>query len=262
MKRVLQNAIEDLSAGLGRHRVWVALASEDIGDQHRRTTLGPLWLLINYLAFAGAFIFVFHGGPVDPTYAIYVATGLLVWFFIMETITSSVTLFVREESFIKGTTLPLSVYVMRAVLQSTIRQSYALAGCVIILLLAGVIPSPEWIWSGVGLLVVLAFAPAATICGAFLGAFFPDSQFIVSNLMRVGMFVTPVFWSGEGSGGIRALFFHYNPFTYFLELVRQPILGHGFQATAFGICVAITLTAWLVALLLLGSFRRKVALVV
>ena len=33
--------------------------------------------------FAGAFIFVFHGGPVDPTYAIYVATGLLVWFFII-----------------------------------------------------------------------------------------------------------------------------------------------------------------------------------
>lgn len=262
MKRVLKDAIEDLGAGLRRHRVWVALAQEDIGDQHRRTTLGPLWLLINYLAFAGAFIFVFHGGPVDPTYASYVATGLLVWFFIMETITSSVTLFVREESFIKGTTLPLSVYVMRAVLQSVIRQGYALCGCVIILLFAGVVPSLDWIWAAAGLLVVFACAPAVITCGAFLGVYFPDSQFIVSNLMRVGMFVTPVFWSGEGGSGIRAAFFHYNPFTYFLEVVRQPILGHGFQATAFGICVAITLAAWILALLLLGRLRRKVALVI
>ena len=258
----MAHAIRDLGEGLKRHRVWIALASEDIGDQHRRTTLGPLWLLINYFAFAGAFIFVFHGGPVDPIYATYVATGLLVWLFIMETITSSVTLFVREESFIKGTTLPLSVYVMRAVLQSTIRQSYALVGCVIILLLAGIVPTFDWVWSSVGLLVVIAFAPAVVTCGAFLGAFFPDSQFIVSNLMRVGMFVTPVFWSGDDSNGIRSLFFHYNPFTYFLEVVRQPILGNGFQATAFGICVGITLAAWCVALLLLGRFRRKVALVI
>ena len=262
MKRVLQNAIEDLSAGLRRHRVWVALASEDIGDQHRRTTLGPLWLLINYLACAGAFIFVFHGGPVDPAYATYVATGLLVWFFIMETITSSVTLFVREESFIKGTTLPLSVYVMRAVLQVSIRETYALVGCVIILILAGVSVSIDWIWSAVGIMLVLAFTPAAVTCGAFLGAFFPDSQFIVSNVMRVGMFVTPVFWSGQGGGGLQAAFYKYNPFTYFLEVVRQPILGGGFPGTALLVCAVTTVLAWLCALLLLGSFRRKVALVI
>lgn len=261
MKRVLQNAIEDLSAGLKRHRVWVALAQEDIGDQHRRTTLGPLWLLINYLALSGAFIFVFHGGPVDPAYATYVATGLVVWFFIMETITSSVTLFVREESFIKGTTLPLSVYVMRAVLQSVIREGYALVGCVIILLFAGVVPSFDWIWAALGIGVLLVFTPAAITCGAFLGAFFPDSQFIVSNIMRVGMFVTPVFWVGSGSG-IQGLFQHYNPFTYFLEVVRQPILGGGFPGTAFGICLAVTLGTWLAALLLLGHFRRRVALVI
>jgi len=54
--------------------------------------------------------------------------GLLVWFYIMETIVQSTSLFTREESFIKGTTLPLTVYVMRLTMESIIRAGYAAIG--------------------------------------------------------------------------------------------------------------------------------------
>lgn len=260
---ILSGAIDDLTRGLRLRRVWVALAAEDIGDQHRRTTLGPLWLLINYLAFAGTFIFIFHrGDPGGPSYPIYVATGLLVWFFIMETITTSVTLFVREENFIKGTTLPLTVYVLRAALQAIIRAGYALVGCVLILLLSGAAVTPVWIWSLLGLVVIMVTTPAAITCFAFLGVFFPDSQFVVSNVMRVGMFVTPVFWADPGVGGLRGAFYHYNPFTWFLEIVRAPIVSGAVPLGPLVQCAAIGLALWIVALLLLGAFRRQVALVI
>lgn len=258
---ILAGAADDLGRGVRMRRVWAALAAEDIGDQHRRTTLGPLWLLVNYLAFAGTFIFIFERAETGPSYAVHVATGLLVWFFIMESIVGSVTLFAREESFIKGTTLPLSVYVMRATLQSVIRSGYALIGCALILLLSGAVPNALWAWSIVGALVVVLTAPAAIICFAFLGAFVPDSQFVVANLMRVGMFVTPVFWTNPGQGGLRGAVYHYNPFTWFLEIVRAPIaLGH-VPLGALGLCVAIGLATWALALVLLGTFRRQVALV-
>ena len=260
LRNVFASAVADLVAGLRMRRVWVALASEDIGDQHRRTTLGPLWLLINYLAFAGTFIFIFHRGDTGPTYATYVATGLLVWFFIMETITTSVTLFVREESLIKGTTLPLSVYVMRSLLQSVIRAGYALVGCLAVLLLSGVPVTAAWLWSAAALLIIVLTAPAVIIVCAFLGVFFPDSQFVVSNLMRVGMFVTPVFWSDPGLGGIRGAFYRFNPFTYFLDIARVPILTGLAPLRELGLCIAIGLLVWLVAVLLLGGFRRQVAL--
>src|SRR5690606_6468836 len=110
MLRILANALDDMAVGYARRRVWITLATEDIGDQHRRTTLGPLWLLVNYFAFAGTFVFVFNPNP-SAEFAIYVATGLLVWIYLSDTITQSVTLFEREESFIKGTNLPLSAYV-------------------------------------------------------------------------------------------------------------------------------------------------------
>jgi lipopolysaccharide transport system permease protein len=262
MLKILRNALTDIVGGYEQRRVWIALATEDIFDQHRRTTLGPLWLLINYLAFAGTFIFVFNPGPVDQHYAVYVAVGLLVWTYLTDNVTQAVTLFQREESFIKGTTLPLSVYVMRLTLQNVIRAGYAALGCAAVLLLVGVAPTMAWLWALLGVLVVLLMSPAMIVVFAFLGVFFPDSQFIVSNLMRVAMFATPVFWIHGGEGGIRGALYHWNPFTYMLDIVRQPIVDGALPLHALGACLAIGLMLWALALLLLGSLRRQVALVI
>lgn len=244
------------------HRVWTALAREDIGDQHKRTTLGPMWLLINYLAFAGTFIFVFRRGDAgDPTYASYVATGLLVWFFLMETINSGVSLFAREEGFIKGTTLPLSVYVLRTTMQAMIRTGYAAVGCLGIVLLSGTQPELVWLWAGLAVLLIVMITPAVVTVMAFMGVYFPDSQFLVANAMRIGMFLTPVFWVYDGAGGVRSLFYWFNPFTYFLEIVRAPIVGAYVPLHAFAICAAVGIASWGIALYLLGRFRKQVVFV-
>lgn len=261
MLRIIANALADMQLAYERRRVWITLATEDIGDQHRRTTLGPLWLLINYFAFAATFIFVFTPEP-NAAYAIYVATGLLVWNYLTDTITQAVSLFEREESFIKGTNLPLSAYVMRLTLQNLIRAAYAVIGCAIILILAQVNVTFDWIWAGVGLLIILVCSPAVVAVFGFLGAFFPDSQFIVANLMRVAMFATPLFWTHEGEGGLRGALYYYNPFTYFLDMVRQPIVSNTIPWTAMGVSLVFTLAMWTIAVLLLGSLRKQVALIV
>lgn len=262
MLKILSNALTDIVGGYEQRRVWITLATEDIFDQHRRTTLGPLWLLINYFAFAATFIFIFTPAPLDPLHAIYIGVGLLVWTYINDTVTQAVSLFEREEGFIKGTTLPLSVYVMRLTLQNLIRAAYALVGCVVILLLAGVTITSAWVWSGLGVALVLIASPAVIAVFAFLGVFFPDSQFIVANLMRVAMFATPVFWGNADGDALRTALYYWNPFTYFLAVVREPIVDGTAPLNSFGVCLIITLAMWAAAVLLLGTFRRQVALIV
>lgn len=262
MFKIISSALADIRGGIDQRAVWITLATEDIFDQHRRTTLGPLWLLINYLAFAGTFIFVFNPGPADPHYATYVAVGLLVWNYLTDNVTQAVTLFQREESFIKGTTLPLAVYIMRLMLQNVIRTGYAILGCAGVLLLIGATPAMVWFWSLAGVLLVLAVSPAMIVVFAFLGVFFPDSQFIVSNLMRVAMFATPVFWMHGGEGGLRRVLYYWNPFTYLLDIVRQPIVDGTVPLQAFGVCLVVTLALWALAVFLLGTLRRQVALVI
>ncbi|MBZ9997319.1 ABC transporter permease [Mesorhizobium sp. BH1-1-4] len=259
MIAALNGAFDDISRAMKLHRVWVALAHEDIGDQHRRTTLGPLWMLVNYFAFVGTFVFVFVTDSTNnPGYIAYVSIGMLVWFYLNEIISMSVSLFQREASFIQGTTLPLFVYVMRLTMQCVIRAAYSMAGCILILVLAGYGLSLNWLQSFPGLLVILLSTPAFITVFAFLGAFFPDSEFIVGNLMRVGMFFTPVFWVYSGQGGIQKYAYHWNPFTYLLEAVRDPITTGIFPTHAFAVTGLVCLIVWLLALILLGRYHKRV----
>ncbi|WP_343313826.1 ABC transporter permease [Brucella sp. BE17] len=261
MGNVFRIGIDDFYRGWKSRRLWLAFAKEDIDDSHKNTMLGPLWLLLNYLTFIGTFGFVMRAGAGDDYYLAYISVGLLVWFFILEVITQGVSLFSREESFIKGTPLPLSTYVFRLTMQSLIRNSYALLGCLGVLLLTGVYPSAVWFWSVIGILVAVLAAPAVITVFAFVGAYFPDSHYLVSNAMRVGMFLTPVFWTYNGSHGARHVFYWYNPFTYFLEMVRIPIVNGTMPLKALFFCFLVGVVMWLAALLLMGLYRKKVVFV-
>lgn len=260
MVAVIGSAMTDIVAGIKMRPVWMALASEDIHDQHRRTRLGPAWLLINYLAFAGTFVILF--GYTRPTvnFPAYVALGLFVWIYMSELMALSVTLFKREQGFIKGTTLPLTVYVLRMTMQSLIRAGYALAGCIGIMLVVGTPLTIGWLWSAAAMVLILFASPAFITVFAISGAYFPDFQFIVQNLIRIGVFLTPIFWVPHG-GGIRGALYRYNPFTYFLEIVRAPILVGTIPIHSVAISVGITLFVWLAAILLLGKLRKQVVFV-
>ncbi|TDH38731.1 ABC transporter permease [Pseudohoeflea suaedae] len=256
-------AIGDFHTALKMRPVWMALAQEDIGEQHRRTTLGPSWLLINYLLLVGTFIVVF-GYQTDPrAFARYAASGMLVWLYITDIVTLSTSLFVREASFIKGTRLPFSVYVLRLLMQAIIRFGYMALGWAGIMILTGAPVSPGWLWIVPALAVILLATVPAIIVFAVSGAFFPDLQFIMQNLVRVGMFLTPVFWGMDGRiAGLRGHLYTFNPFTHFLEMFREPVLHGTLPVPSFVICTAITLALWPMALYLLGKTRRQIVFVV
>jgi lipopolysaccharide transport system permease protein len=71
-----------------------------------------------------------------------------------------------------------------------------------------------------------------------------------------------VFWGNAGGDPLRTVLYYWNPFTYFLAIVREPIVDGTAPLNSFGVCLIITLAMWAIAVLLLGTFRRQVALIV
>ncbi len=263
MIKVFKDALRDLHNGLKMHRVWIALASENIGDQHRHTMLGPIWLLVNYLAFATAFIFIFNAAtrvfPITPPTLPRVSwSGSTM----MDVISQSVSLMSHEESLIKGTTLPLSVYFMRLTMQSIIRAGYTLVACLAIVIFAQTPVTYAWLYSVLGIALILAVTPAVVIIFSFVGVYFPDSRYIVSNAMRVGMFFAPVFWTHKnGTDSLRNSLYCWNPFTYFIEIVREPILLGGAPIMGFLVCFITGVLCWTLALTLLGLLRKQIVFI-
>ena len=107
MLELARRGLADLGAAFKLRDIWWALASEDIADSHRRTMLGPIWPLLNYLLFVGTLVLVL-GQAATSDFVPYVAIGMLAWLFISDVLSMSATLFSREENFIKGTVLPIS----------------------------------------------------------------------------------------------------------------------------------------------------------
>ena len=81
--------------------------------------------------------------------------------------------------------------------------------------------------------------------------------------MRIGMFVTPIFWTHAPGDSIRAVILNWNPFTYFLEIVRAPIVDGRVPLHALAVCGSISPWGlWAVAVLLLGRYRRQIVFVI
>ena len=64
-----------------------------------------------------------------------------------------------------------------------------------------------------------------------------------------------------GETGLRGALYYFNPFTYFLEIVRHPLVDGTVPVAALGLCAAITVGLWALALFLLGRHRRQIALI-
>lgn len=261
MTAILRSALSDVKSGWRFRPLWVALATEDIGDQHRRTALGPLWLLINYLLFVGVFILVFGQRSGIPYFTAYSAIGMLIFLYIQEVTLQAVSLFIREEGFIAGTRLPLTVYVLRLTTQSLIRFLYASAGCVLLVAMGGAVLSPNAALSLIGIVNLIVATPAVIIVLAFMGAYFPDSQFIVANAMRIMMFLTPIFWS-KGYNHVIDTLYHFNPLTHYIESIRSPFVYGSMIGFSMYISISITCLFWILAIFLLGRYRTKIVFLI
>jgi ABC-type polysaccharide/polyol phosphate export permease len=257
MLELARRGLSDIGAALKLRGVWWALASEDVVDSHRRTVLGPVWPLLNYLLFVATLLMILGGSAGPINFTAYVASGMLVWLFINDALSMSATLFLREEGFIKGTVLPISIYVLRQTLLISIRSFYALLGTIMVLSYSGFQVTSALLTVVPAILLLLLTAPAIAVLFGLAGAFFRDFQFIVVNAMRLLMFITPVFWTHEGIGGWRGFFYNWNPFTHYIDIVRRPIVEGIVPLNSWAIALVGTGIMSAAALVLLGKFHRQ-----
>jgi lipopolysaccharide transport system permease protein len=75
--------------------------------------------------------------------------------------------------------------------------------------------------------------------------------------MRLAFFITPVIWIPDQLGE-RAYLALFNPFTYFLELIREPLLGRIPDAHTWALALAVTVVGCAATALVFSRFRSRV----
>ena len=253
-------AVLDLANGARLVHSWVILGWHDIRLRYRRSKLGPFWLTISMGILVGALGTVYGAllRADNPGYIPHLALGLIYWGLISNLVTDGCTTFVRAQAIIREVNLPLSIHVYRVVWRNLLILCHNAVIFIVVAFVFSLPPSWVWFLALPGLLLVCATGVWVCLLLGLVSARFRDVPPIVSSIMRISFFLTPIIWMPE-MWPHRATFLDANPFYHYLEVVRAPLLGRAPQCLSWLTVVGITIVGSLATLGVFRRFRRRIA---
>lgn len=255
----LQLALHDLFSGLLRWQLWTRLGWNDILKRYKRSVLGPFWLTasngIMVLALGLLYANLFKT-PVDD-FLPFLCVGLLVWNLISGFLIDGGLLFSSAESFIKQVRLPYSVYVYQAAWGKLIVFIHNLIIYFVVILYFRIWPGAAALLSIPGLLLILANGVLSSLAIGVVSARFRDIPQVVSSVVQIVFFLTPIMWKPELLAPHWVL--ELNPFYHLIELVRAPLLGTTPTMMNYLVVLVATLLNLAISGVIFVRFRSRIA---
>jgi ABC-type polysaccharide/polyol phosphate export permease len=244
-----------------RHRqlIWVLARNELLRGTHF-TVLGPLWLILQPLLWILAMFFLVRPSLPDMqiNYQLYIAVGVILFTSVQTFITGGTRVFVGEKERILNAALPISVYVFKN--GTRVALEMLLMSPIILVTMFFFPPElgPAMLLAIPGLLIFFVFGFGVTLALGTLSSRFADIIYLTQALMRVMLFVTPVFWVPGFARGARLLFATLNPLHHILVIVRDPLMGKVPALLHYQVAGASALAALITGVLLFARFRGRI----
>lgn len=234
----------------------------DIQQRYRRSVIGPFWLTISMALMIGMMGIIF--GMLFKAnlreYLPFLAAGIIIWGFISSVLNDACGAFIAAEHIIKQLPIPLFVHIFRVVWRSFIIFAHNIIIFPIVLLCVGHAFSWLMLLSIIGIvLLIINIAWVAFMLAVFCTRY-RDFQQIISNLLQIIYFVTPIMWMPqllENSFGINLV--NYNPVYHLLEIVRAPLLGQLPSITNWMVSIGLCIVGWLITLVFFNKYKNRIA---
>lgn len=237
----------DISRAFRNFHVAFLYAWGDTKARYKRSYLGPLWIVLTTilsvtgLGYIWSILLNLEIAKFVPSLTI----GLVIWQLISTCVLEAPSIFIRHMSFIKNVSVPYSMFPLYLITRQLIYFFHAFIVIVVVLL----------IYSNTFSIIQLMFIPNIlllffnlfwiVLLFACIGIKYRDFEQIVSGLMPMLFFLSPVIYR-PSELKFAELFAWFNPFTYLITLLRDPLLG--LQTENFVYVVSFS------ALLIGGSF--------
>ncbi len=261
--RISQNkaAMTDLIEGIRQWELWLFVAWHDIKQRYRTSTLGPLWITLSTAIMVGGMVVVYANlfKMEMKNYAPFLASGLILWGFISTIINESCTSFVDQAGVIKQIRKPLTLYICRIIFRNIIILAHnflIILGISIFYKSISFVGVIEFIFTL--FLASFAFLPLGLILGTVC-ARFRDIPIIVTSMLQLIFFVTPVVWQATSLSEKLHFIILWNPAYHLINILRSPLLGEGIPLDSLSIVCVLILLLFFAAYFLLTRARNRVA---
>lgn len=216
----------DLIAAIGERDLWIFLAMQDIRLRYRRSKIGPFWITLTMAIFClslGVIYSQLFKADIKE-YLPFLSIGFIFWGLFSGLLGIYPNLYVENAAYMKDIKTNLLTVLFRVVTQHLITFAHNILIIIGIYLYFRINPGFTVLLAIPGFVLVLLNLMVAGISLSIIGARFRDVALITQNFVQILFFITPIVWLPrlipEGSWVALA-----NPFAYYLDLTRSPLLG-------------------------------------
>jgi ABC-2 type transport system permease protein len=243
---------------------WLYSAWFNFVVNYRRTILGPAWLLVSPALFVGCLglLFTKINATTASQFIPYFAIGYVCWTLVSGFITSSPTVFQRNQPQILQGGCSLTDIIMVDVIFTVLHFLHQAVIIVIVMLIYGIPLKFYSLVSLVGFTLIIANGIWLSYFFGIVGVRYRDLGQIVQSIVGIAFLATPIIWMpsmGDRSGVLEA-FLTFNPLFHFLELIRAPLLGNPIAPLSWVVVLSITVAGFALARYTYDRLSRHIPL--
>ncbi|HWA01171.1 MAG TPA: ABC transporter permease [Caulobacterales bacterium] len=254
------DAIIDLARGVQHWRTSYAMGVRDIELRYKRSLLGPFWISASLVASILALSYLFSSIFKQEflVYTTWLSSGLVVWTLLQTMVGEACGALVEHGPYLQNVPMPLSVIALRVAIRNGVVFLHNFVAVAIVMVLMGA----KLYWTVVmvvpGAALVLFFGFCLTLAIGPACARFRDIPQVVTSMMQILFFVTPIIWMPHQAA--RPALTDSNPLYHLIELVRAPMLGHFPSELNWTVSLVVCAGMAVLALISVSLTRKRVAL--
>lgn len=250
----IADGLADLVAAWKRRQLATFLAWSETLARYRRSTLGPIWLVLGTaVGVVGmGFIWSILLQQDRESFIPSITVGLVVWQFISGVVTESSGMFVKNSTMLVNIRMPVYLITFQAFGRHVINLMHNM---VVVLVVFIVFPHYNS-WTSLaalpGLLIVSINLVAIMQIVGIVGARFRDLEPLIMAFFPILFFLSPVIYRPGQLGPAEAIM-AFNPIAHYMRVIRDPMLGVIPSLENYIVVLVMTVVTVVFSLWLTGS---------
>ncbi|MBV8827827.1 MAG: ABC transporter permease [Hyphomicrobiales bacterium] len=251
---------QDLIDGARQWRLCHLLATADMRRRFARSKLGQIWIMLSSAIYISAIGVVWSQLWHQPPREIlpYVAVGMMAWQLISSIINESTTALQTSSNYFLNQYTSTSAIVYAVIYRNTFIFVLNMVFPLLICIALGVQFTAYALLSILGAVLLIITCIWMAFVVAILCARFRDIVQIVSSVIQIVFFLTPILWKPELLPPESRVIVDWNPFAVLISIVRDPLLGRPVPLKFWLASCLLAFGGLLVTLPFFGRYRRRV----
>jgi lipopolysaccharide transport system permease protein len=243
-----------------QYQIWLYVAIQEVKNKYKRSVIGPWWQVITLgvtIGCMGPLYGLLFTNP-GKDYILYMGIGIMTWSFISSILNSFSELYYTNSSLIKNIRLPFGFYSLKLISREMILFAH-----VLILLIPLYILYPEnlnfnILFFPISLGFLLLFLIGIGLLISIICTRYRDLAPFIANILQLLFFLSPIVWRADSISNKLQIITIINPFYYYIEIIRKPLMGEHPGFTLYLITGIISIISILIGITILKSYKNRI----